>query len=483
MHPTCRSSLLAVTACACAALTPAQILIPGALGPIQPGAYPVLFDLAGDTASTLVAAGFDPLAYPMAAVVAQWNGTTWASLNPPVNAAVISVARRPNGDVIAGLATGEVLEYAGGTWTSLGMIAQAAILDLAVAPSGNVFACGSFQTGSSLLEWDGTSWSAPAGGLRGDVYRVIGLGSGDMLACGSFQIAGSGTASLARWDGTTWTRIQDPIGGDTVRMVCERANGNLVVAHFTAPNGSPLGTSYIAEWDGAGWTTIGTVDGLDIWGLVELPAGDLVVTGGFNSIDGVATANLARYSVSTGTWFAFANAGGGIVTNAVTAARFLGDMLVVGGGFTFINGSPEDGIAAFGPSIPGVSAVIAPGCAARTLQASTRPEIGAIYQTTATSPPFFPFGPIALGVRGLAQLTPPIALSALFPGSPAACNLHVTPDLLDTLVPSGTTVDASFPIPASTALIGAVLFHQVVDLLPDGTARATPARQLTIGVF
>lgn len=471
------SSLTAGFLLALTQACPGQNLIPNQYGP---GVVPFVFDVTGTAATSLVVAGVDTST--SGSLLSSFDGTSWTSLGFPGAAAPLSVAGSIGvpfpppaipANLVTGTTQGEVWQFDGAQWFNRGAIASTAILDVALAASGNIYACGQFLGGgSSLLEFDGTGWNPPGGGLSGVVARLDITATGDLLAGGQFQLPSGQLATVASFDGTTWTARPDPAPGLTCWVIRELPNGNLVGAFRTASSVNP---TEIFEFDGSAWTSLGQVGGAsEIWEIVALPIGDIVVTGLFSSVGGVAASNVARFG-GTG-WSAFGDTDG-----RVFAARFLpfSQQLAIAGEFNTVGTSPESNVAGFGPGLAGSTATVVAGCAGSTVIPLNMPMAGETYAALALNMA----GPIGISVVGLTQLTPPLPLSAVFPNSPIGCDLNVSPDITLTLLPTGGPTFAGFPIAADPALVGATIFHQVVDLQPNNVATSTNMQSLTIGSF
>jgi hypothetical protein len=195
----------------------------------------------------------------------------------------------------------------------------------------------------------------PHDGVSGSVEAMAVLPSGDLLVGGAFTAAGNiGATSIARYSPATNTWFSVGPGAynngslaDVYAMVV-LPNGDVVVGGgFNSIGGIPAG--YIARYSPASntWSALGT--GLDsaVQALAVLPNGDVIAGGQFNNAGTTPTPRIARWSAATSTWSAIsASTNGSVVALAVLSS---GD-LVVGGGFTQINGLPAVCLARWNPT-------------------------------------------------------------------------------------------------------------------------------------
>ncbi|MBK8099538.1 MAG: delta-60 repeat domain-containing protein [Planctomycetes bacterium] len=336
--------------------------------------------------------------------VARWNGSTWSALGSGLETQPYALVALPGGDLVAGgyftTAGGNpanrVARWNGTTWSALGpglgtpgTYLNAYVLDMAVLPGGDVVAVGRFASAgatavSNVARWDGTTWHAVGTGTNDTVEDVAVIGDNHLLVGGHFTAAGGAPASrVARWTGSAWSAIEGGVddyvsavatmpGGSTyfggnfttangmpaarlasytpawslfptgltppsVRAVVHMANGDVVVGGGEVPGG-------VARTDGVAWYSLGGgvshFFATQVSDLLELPGGDLVVTGTFNNAGGATIHNIARWNGST--WASFGSGTNGEV-NAVV--RMPNGDLVAGGLFTMAGGLPVNRIA------------------------------------------------------------------------------------------------------------------------------------------
>ena len=149
---------------------------------------------------------------------------------------------------------------------------------------------------SNIAMWDGSSWHPLGGGVAGTVYEIEKHPDGGIVVIGGFTYAdGLLVSNIARWDGSSWSAI----GGGTYSVPNELA---------VAPDGtiyiidtSPITyTKVLRKWDGTAWTDIyNFTDYSSIIELVIDSSGQLIISGSFNTIGGVAANYIARYDGTT----------------------------------------------------------------------------------------------------------------------------------------------------------------------------------------
>lgn len=95
-------------------------------------------------------------------------------------------------------------------------------------------------------------------------------------------------------------------------------------------------SNFVAYWDGTQWRGLGSGANGIINSIAIAPNGDVIATGAFTSIGGVAASRIARYSITAGTWSALgAGLGNGAGFTVKVAPN--GDVFV-GGSFTQAGG-------------------------------------------------------------------------------------------------------------------------------------------------
>ncbi len=268
-----------------------------------------------------------------------WNGADWvvSAIGTGANSTVSVIAAEANGDfVIGGNFTSSPAtrvarwDESAGMWTALGNGMDQGVTALAVLPGGEIYAGGSFFTAGtglarSLAYWDGSAWSPawPADASPDRVVRsLLRLSNGSVFVGGSFtnvsnEVAANGAVV---YDGGTWTPLTNGSASTTspVTAMTTLSNGDVVVGGgFQTIQGSAA--HFVARWNGSAWSTIGS--GLfnsngtypiaqvkqPITSLIEMSNGDIVAAGiDLATSDGGAQLVMARWNGST--WSGFSPA-------------------------------------------------------------------------------------------------------------------------------------------------------------------------------
>lgn len=310
-----------------------------AMGPGVPAYVRCILELAN---GNIVAGGAGDFGMPNISV---WNGASWSGL--PGSPPVFAMAELPNGDLVGGgldyatnPASPFVTRWNGTSWAPLGgglAATGTGFVDaLVTLPDGSLVACGLFDRAGttpvqSIARWHGNAWHAlpgltsPTGSFLASMKL---LPDGRLVVGGAYVIAGSWT-SVATWDGTSWTRLAGPT----------RAAGALA----TMPNGDLLaaGPERLIRWDGTSWQELAFVAPPGgIYSVTTRPNGDVIVGGSFPAVNGVPSANVARWN--TAGWSPLAEGMDRRVRALITAPD--GD-LIAGGWFTRVGDAAIDRIA------------------------------------------------------------------------------------------------------------------------------------------
>lgn len=259
----------------------------------------------GDVLAVGALTGLDPSG-PVRA--AQWNGTAWTALSTCCSI-FYAAAFLPDGTPVAGRSAYEtdrsaVVRWDGAAWVNVESNLDARLNGwtwaLAVGPDGTLYAGGEpLYTEAGLqgcvARWDGSTWQ-PVGDLRagssfGDCVYSLALGSdGSLYAGGYFTIGDTPTVQgVARWDGSAWTALPDHSAEPGVWSLSFGGDGRLYAGHFGAPG--------VSAWDGVAWQAVGGAEDGGVFALAADGADGLFAGGGFASVGGVASPNLARYTL------------------------------------------------------------------------------------------------------------------------------------------------------------------------------------------
>jgi trimeric autotransporter adhesin len=460
---------------------------------------------------------------PVSPVVRRWNGSSWTPLGAPVPPVVRTMHRAADGGMFiggsfasfGGTAANNVAYWRNGIWSPLGLGVDGLVESMTLAPNGDLIVSGEFTTAGGapanrIARWNGFAWSTLGAGLNAAADNLAATVNGEVYAAPG--------ATLFRFDGAQWTQVILPLGGST-RALAALPDGSLLLGgrmggffpqqieqavwRYAAGAVTPLtsnllnaydvlvtrsgrivaiGTNEVVAWDSATSTAVslgGAPAGSTPQWLAELPNGDLLAGGFFESLGGVATPNLARFDGTTWRSFATTPLDFGSQTGAVADDG----TLFVAGGFTAAGDLVTYGFATATPGCPASAIPVGAGCAGAAgpmaLQPGDRPWAGGVTTSTATG---FPTLALGIHVVGVQSVVAPL------PGGSAGCSLLVTPLLTELLVPVAGRATTAIAIPANVSLAGAFLRTQVVGLELDATLglvriTSTNALDLVIGAF
>ncbi|HLO41084.1 MAG TPA: GC-type dockerin domain-anchored protein [Phycisphaerales bacterium] len=282
--------------------------------------------------------------------LAAWDGTAWSDLGANFDSSVIATTTwQPGGQF-----GDEIQLIAGGSFTRQGSLPMRYISRLSQnqwLPIGdgfngdvrhlttwdsdgaqgsltpNIIAVGAFTAAGTVpalgaARWNGTQWLAMDTGLTGSMTGLIvwhadgnAAPPGELLAYGSNLK--SGTRSLgciARWSGSQWVAFDSNVTGDVMKMEIWYPNGMAQPPRLAALGGlSVAGAACkIAVLEGSTWSgmnpvlssgaSLGTLAVLDV--PADSPHQQLVFTGNFATVNGIASGGWARYAPNAAPYFA-----------------------------------------------------------------------------------------------------------------------------------------------------------------------------------
>jgi len=184
--------------------------------------------------------------------------------------------------------------------------------ELIIAGRNNLSA-GSISN-AAILAWDGEAWRRLGTERFGSDFATIIseliIFQGELIAAGSFTRIGERTIQrIARWDGTQWHPLgseeSNGVGDDEASLVTALAihEGELIVGGgFNTVNGEVA--NKLARWDGSQWATLGVGPNNGIRRspgparVVALASlgNELIVAGDFDFAGAVETSELARWN-------------------------------------------------------------------------------------------------------------------------------------------------------------------------------------------
>lgn len=314
--------------------------------------------------------------------LALWDGVAWSDVGGGVSgnahggASVRALAVMANGDLVVGgafddagtgagrVAANCIARYTGSSWAAFGQglpNLSASVLSLSTRGNGDLLAVGGLFTNNDgsftgpLARWNDTvdpanQWRSVAPGYP-DIasLRVVrALANGDVVI-GGVASANPGTSAAWRWSDTTnaWQSFGDGITGtaplNQVLSILEAANGDIVFAgNFTSAGG--LAVNSIARWSGkqffaygSGITYPGQNFQLAVRALAQMPNGDIVAGGQFDTAGGNVGGRIARWDGAT--WSRLPQGAGDIVWTLLRMPAANQNELIIGGAYTFAGGS------------------------------------------------------------------------------------------------------------------------------------------------
>jgi hypothetical protein len=214
---------------------------------------------------------------------------------------------------------------------------------------GNFWQLSNGETMNYISQWNGSVWDSMGFGLTGNVYSIIEY-NGVLCAGGSFAIKDSSgnyiLANIALWNGTSWTL---PNGGGANHAVGGLMvnGGDLIVTGFFDTIGG-IAANMISKYDGNNWYNYPVLDpslGGYCLGPSIIYNGELYVGGNFNG--GAGLKDIAKFDGTN--WVSVAGGLSGPNTWVNCFEIFQGD-LYVGGYFKTTNGDPGNNIAVWNGS-------------------------------------------------------------------------------------------------------------------------------------
>ena len=245
-----------------------------------------------------------------------------------------SASQIAQSQIVRGVA---VYDWVTGVWSGLGGGLQGVVNALAVLTNGDLVLGGYERVGATgsqpcVKRWNGSAWidlglpAAPGSGTTAvSVTALATTANGDLYATGNFALSGGSGGCIARWSNGVWSQVGTVVGSG--EFLCADGAGGIVA-------GGMFSQGRVGRFDGTTWqwlaTTFAPAYGSQTSRGVFLANGDLVIIGGFASVDGVAATNVARWNGSS--WSAM-GAGLPAVLGGPTAVDVLPDgSVLVGAG-------------------------------------------------------------------------------------------------------------------------------------------------------
>jgi len=270
--------------------------------------------------------------------IARFNGLAWSRMQqgtPQFASVVLHLGTRPNGDLVAlggeyvnddNTVCGPLVWWNDTTsarWSNPPSSAPnfQAYRTFTVLANGDVVVggvAGSSVGSSAIWRWDDSQgvWTGFGLGINGtdprwQVLSILEAANGDIVAAGNFLTAGGTSAnSIARWNGSQWFAYGSGITYPSqlfklqVRALAQMPNGDIVAGgDFDTAGGNPGGR--IARWDGANWARLPQGAGDIVWSLLRTPQDELVIAGAYTYAGGsFSNKRIARYTDLPAPWCA-----------------------------------------------------------------------------------------------------------------------------------------------------------------------------------
>ena len=326
--------------------------------------------------------------------VVRWDGSAWSRLpsaspsDHGTSGGVFALHATPERLYLGGRFTfagtifvGALASYDGFEWTPLGEGLPPTTNDLwhqaysIVSPDDGsgpaVYVGGRFTKAgdvsvNNIARWDGQSWHAvgeEARGLRGfGTIRSINTGAFRGVYLLGYDSLGATLVNkgLLRWDGQSWTGLRLPAAPPASRWSAQSiaafddGSGEALYSGWThGPQGYETGV--VSVWDGEAWTTLPgefgnagapvTLNDLIVYDDGSGPA--LYVGGTFQSVGGVACANIARWTGTQWEPLGTGLTGTNPIGEGPGVIRLLvvDDVLHVAGAFSAAGGVAASGVA------------------------------------------------------------------------------------------------------------------------------------------
>lgn len=212
------------------------------------------------------------------------------------------------------------------------VLAKTVVPAVVVARGNQVFAGGKFSSingvaATNIAVLENGAWAPLAEGVNSNVTSIAFLGT-NLIAGGSFTRAGSVTTpSIALWNGAAWSAM-----GAGLTVVVSRVATSIDTAYAAWTSGS---NTVISLWNGSDWQQLGMFSMSDGSAAnvraLRFVEGALFAGGRFNSLDGQAITNIARWDGAAWTQWAGSKIQGQVesFTSAASKIYASGDLVEV----------------------------------------------------------------------------------------------------------------------------------------------------------
>ncbi|MFT4514520.1 MAG: hypothetical protein ACI89X_003181 [Planctomycetota bacterium] len=448
--------------------------------------------------------------------VALWDETqqSWLPMGGGVSGTVYTLTTMSNGDVIAevqqappGSGLSDVLRWDGTAWTALATSIIGRVKALHETSTGDLMVGGTFSSiggtaANNLAVWDGINWSAFGGGANSPVSAIGELSNGDLVIGGSFTAVGLTPAiGMATWNGTTWSSMGSGLVSGlfsppvSVNALLNMPNGDLVISGaFQTAGGVPANN--VARWNGSTWSSMGSgIGGINVYHggatSATLHNGNILVSS-FHVVAGNFFGQVRQWDGAS--WNQLGGNLGNVVWSVLGAP---GGDLFVGGDF-WLAGSSLVGSAmarwqssqwlalesAAFPAVVEAFGAACPGSGGNNiLVAESLPWTGSTFAANGSE--LAPLSLVAID-GGLSPLGPLSLASLGLPAAAPNCLLHITPTYLEVAITTTGEHRFEWSVPNNPIFAGVDVYFQYVVLEVDASLNvlettSTNALKLTIG--
>ena len=297
--------------------------------------------------------------------IAKWNGTNWSTVGTGVTGQVRAMIVY-GGELFVGgsfndaggIAAKNIAKWNGTNWAPVGGGVNRGVLDFAIL-NGELFAGGTFDTAGSVVanriaKWNGVNWAPVGEGIDPDWYvdhltavYSLTVQNGILYAGGGFDSAGTVPANnIAKWDGRNWSALNLGLGGGIVYSLADY-DGDIYAGGSFWNTGGNNYVNHIAKWNGTNWSTVAA--GTDFASATLAVFNGHLYAGGFypsysdGTGDGVGETWPSNY-ISKWDGVYWSGVGRGVF-GTVFKLLPTDSVLYVGGGFTYADTFPANGIA------------------------------------------------------------------------------------------------------------------------------------------
>lgn len=232
--------------------------------PFKDNYYNSVDDLEVISGKLYVGGSFDTVAALLCHGIAQWDGSTWSSINFPKLNGFYSI--------------NSICEYGGSIYAA-----------------GNFYGNVPGDTNSNILRWDGSVWHSVSGGIKGstvDIWKMV-VYKGELYVAGHFfKSDGNAGDYIQKWNGTNWKGVGGGVGNGQIENLIVYNNKLYAMGIFNSAGGVPA--DEIAEWDSTHWCSIGSTFN-NVVNASCIYNDTLYIGGGFTTVNGKPDVFISKW--------------------------------------------------------------------------------------------------------------------------------------------------------------------------------------------